>query len=151
LKKLLLALTILTFLLLPRVAFCLPDFPATDHRWSNLGLFFAKHNCPPINNYLIDDYITSADKYNIPYTLLPAISIQESSCGRHQRLNNWFGWNSARTGFQSVAGGIDFVSQQLANARYYKNKTISQKLTSYNPNPEYGPKILRLMKEISNE
>jgi hypothetical protein len=151
LKKLLLALTILTFLLLPQIAFCLPDFPPADHRWSNLGLFFAKYHCPDINQTLIDDYITSADKYNIPYTLLPAISVLESSCGRHQRFNNWWGWNSANSGFPSLADGIDFIQSQLASGRYYKDKTINQKLRAYNPNPEYAGKVERLMKEISNE
>jgi hypothetical protein len=146
--KILIILSILVGLLLPRVAFCLPDFPAADHRWSNLGLFFAKYNCPDINQTLIDNYISSADKYNIPYTLLPAISVLESSCGRHQRFNNWWGWNSARSGFPSLVDGIDFVTSQLASGRYYNDKTITQKLRAYNPNPEYAPKIMGLMGEI---
>jgi len=136
------------FLLLPRVAFCLPDFPPADHRWSNLGLVFAKYKCPKKTYQLIDDYITSADKYSVSYTLLPAISLLESSCGRHQRFNNWWGWNSANSGFPSLADGIDFVQSQLANGRYYKDKPIAQKLRAYNPNPEYAPKIMGLMKEI---
>ena len=151
LKKILFTLTLLTFLLLPQIAFCLPDFPPADHRWSNLGLFFAKHKCPDINQTLIDDYISSADKYNIPYSLLPAISVIESTCGRHQQFNNWWGFWSATHGFTSVPQGIDFVSSQLASGRYYKDKTINQKLRAYNPNPEYAGKVERFMKEISNE
>jgi hypothetical protein len=63
-------------------------------------------------------------------------------------LNNWLGWNSAKTGFTSVPAGIVFVSEKLANGRYYKDKTLNQKLKAYNPNALYAPKIKALMKEI---
>jgi hypothetical protein len=123
--------------------------PNLGIRAVKLGKFLEAHNCP--KPYYIDEYLSSADKYQIPYELLPAISIQESSCGRHRRLNNWWGWNSARTGFVSVAAGIDFVAQQLSTSRYYKGKSLTQILNAYNPNPLYAPKIIGLMKEISNE
>lgn len=133
-------------LLLPRVAFCLPDFPAADHRWSNLHQFFSKYKCP--EPHYEDAYIQAANTYNLDYRLLPAISIIESTCGKHQRYSNWWGFWSATKGFDSVPEGIDFVSSQLASGRYYKDKTINQKLRAYNPNPEYAGKVERLMKEI---
>lgn len=121
-----------------------------DTRAVKLGKFFEQHNCP--KPYYIDDYLSSSDKYNISYTLLPSIAIIESQCGRHFRYNNFWGWNSAKTGFKSVAEGIDFVLSQLANGRYYKNKTLEQKLKSYNSvNPTYGKTIKSLMVQIDNE
>jgi hypothetical protein len=146
--KILIILSILVGLLLPRVAFCLPNFPAADHRWSNLGLFFAKYHCPDINQTLIDDYISSADKYNIPYTLLPAISIIESQCGKHQRYSNWWGFWSATKGFDSVPEGIEYVTSQLAEGKYYKGLTTRQKLRRYCPNPTYPDRVLTLMQQI---
>ncbi len=118
-----------------------------------LGLFFRKFNCPDFNYGLIDTYIHAADQNGIDYRILPAISVQESSCGRHYplRTNNLWGWDSARTGFASIPEGIGFVSAQLAGGRYYAGKTIDQKLRAYNPNPVYAGKVERLMKEISND
>jgi hypothetical protein len=124
-----------------------------DPREAALSLFFQHHNCPPINYQLISDYLESADAYGTDYRLLPAISVQESSCLKHYLVasfNGW-GWNSARTGFASLQSGIDFISRQLADGHYYAHKSIEAKLRAYNPNPEYGPKIMGLMKEIENE
>jgi hypothetical protein len=124
-----------------------------DERALRLGRFFEKHKCPTFNYELIDDYINAADKYQIPYPLLPDISLQESTCGKHYPVStrNIFGWNSAKSGFASLSESIDFVSDKLANGRYYANKSITKKLNAYNPNPEYAPKILRFMAEIENQ
>ena len=114
--------------------------------------FFQHYNAPL--PYYITDYLNASNKYNLDYRLLPAISVQESGAGRHacgDGIRRWgFGSCKGYT-FKSVAEGIDYVSNTLALGSYYRGKTISQKLTSYNPNPEYPAKILRLMKEISNE
>lgn len=118
-----------------------------DHRTSEVSGFMLKHQCP--KPYYIKEYLNAADKYNLDYRLLPAISIQESSCGRHYRFNNYWGWNSARTGFESVQYGIDFVTGQLSEGHYYKNKTITQKLKTYNSeNPEYYKEVLHLMDQM---
>lgn len=124
-----------------------------DVRAVKLGLFFDKYKCPTLNYQLIDDYINAADRYQIPYNLLPAISIQESTCGKHFPVHtaNLWGWNSAKSGFADLPQGVDFVSERLANGRYYANKSITKKLNAYNPNPEYAPKILRFMAEIENQ
>jgi hypothetical protein len=148
LKQILFTLILLTFLLLPRVAFCLPDFPAADHRAANLHQFFSKYKCPePYNE---DAYVQAANAYNLDYRILPAVSVQESSCGKHYPVvtNNLWGWDSAQTGFGSIREGIDFVSEQLAGGRHYQGKSLIQKLRAYNPNAEYAPKIMALMKEI---
>lgn len=141
-KKLIYLLAVLIALAIPSHAkeAGLPEVkqPSLDIRALKLEAFFIKHKCP--QPYYTNDYLSSADKYNIPFILLPAISVAESSCGRHQRYNNWWGYWSDSKGFSSVSEGVDYVSSQLANGRYYKGKTLDQILRAYNPNPSYTPK-----------
>lgn len=122
-----------------------------DPRISKLTQFFTHYNCSKVSFDEISDYLHAADQNNLDYRILPAISVIESSCGRHYPpdTNNLWGWNSARTGFASIPEGIGFVSEQLAGGRHYAGKTIDQKLRAYNPNPAYAGEVERLMKEIS--
>lgn len=120
-----------------------------DERYQKLETFFIKYKCP--QPYYVDEYIQSADRHLLPYTLLPAISLQESSCGRRfpKGTNNHWGWNHGRQKFTSVPAGIDFISDKLANGRYYKGKTIAKKLYAYNPFAYYPPKIINIMNSIN--
>ena len=120
------------------------------HVRANLVRFFDHYHCPQINYDLIGQYIAVADKYQLPYTLLPSISLQESTCFEHYRLNNAWGWASARTGFQSPGDGIEFISNQLANGKYYAGKTIEQKLVSYN-SLQYAKRVEQIMQEIETQ
>jgi hypothetical protein len=121
-----------------------------EYRSDRLTEFFVSHYCPALNDQLIPAYLDAAFRYNLDYRFLPAISIQESSCAKHYPPDsrNLWGWASARVGFESFQSGIDFVSSQLANGHYYAGKTLEGKLHSYNPEPSYAPKIIRLMEEI---
>lgn len=115
--------------------------------------FFDHYSCPGFNYFLIGKYLNAAKRYQIPYNLLPAISIQESTCGKHFPVHtaNLWGWNSAKSGFADLPQGIDFVSERLANGHYYANKSTTKKLNAYNPNPEYAPRVERFMAEIENQ
>lgn len=119
--------------------------PMMDSRAIALGNYFSKHNCPLLP--YVDDFIAAADKYNIDYRLLPAISIHESTCGKRYPFNTYnpFGWNSARTKFTSIPAAIDFITGQLANGKYYAGKTIRQKLHSYCPSPNYPTETINYM------
>ena len=125
---------------------------ALDIRAVKLQEFFSRSKCAAEAFELIDIYLESADKYGNDYRLLPAISIQESSC--HKRYpghtRNPWGWASARVGFDSLQVGVDFISDKLANGKYYAGKTLEGKLQAYNPNPEYTLKIKLLMEQIEN-
>lgn len=123
-----------------------------DIRAVRLQEFFTRYKCPEEAFNLINAYLEEADKYANDYRLLPAISVQESSC--HKRyprhtFNPW-GWASARVGFDSLQAGVSFISDKLANGKYYAGKTLEGKLRSYNPNPEYTIKIKSLMGQIEN-
>ena len=120
-----------------------------DSRAVKLADFFKEHHCP--QPYLISEYLRAADKYRIDYRLLPAVSVRESTCGMHARWNNRWGWDSARTGFESLARGIEFIARQLAQGRPYRGKSLDQKLHTYNPNPYYAKEVLQLMRDIDSD
>lgn len=121
-----------------------------DHRASELQKFMVKYKCP--KPFYITEYINAADKYKLDYRLLASISVQESSCGRHacgDGIRRW-GYGSCKGyNFTSVASGIDFVSNALANGNYYRGKTLIQKLKTYNSeNPLYYNQIINLMGQM---
>jgi hypothetical protein len=122
-----------------------PPQPA-DERGLKLQAFFESYRCPA--PYHVEDYLKEADKNAIDYRLLPAISVRESTCGRHARLNNHWGWDSARSGFSSVKAGIRYVARKLALGHSYKDKTVQGKLETYNPELQYAAEIRQLMDEI---
>jgi hypothetical protein len=123
-----------------------PAQPA-DERRLKLQAFFESYRCPA--PYHVEDYLREADKNAIDYRLLPAISVRESTCGRHGRLNNHWGWDSARSGFSSVKAGIRYLTRTLAVGPRYKDKTVDGKLKIYNPNLRYVAEVMHLMDEIS--
>ncbi len=119
-----------------------------DNRIARLETFFRAHHCPA--PFLTNEYVAAADAYSIDYRLLPAVSVRESTCGLYARLNNRWGWNSAKSGFITLAHGIQHIARELAEGKYYRGKTVEDKLRMYNPNPAYPGEILRLMQEIDS-
>jgi hypothetical protein len=117
-----------------------------DQRHAKLETFFQSFGCPA--PYHVKEYLGAADTYAIDYRLLPAISVLESTCGIYQRENNRWGWASARKGFASFRAGLEFIAHQLAEGRYYKNKTLEEKVHMYNPRPQYARLMERLMRQI---
>jgi hypothetical protein len=130
---------------LARAANAPPQPP--DERRLKLQAFFKAYQCPA--PYYVEDYLKEADKNAIDYRLLPAISVRESTCGRHARLNNHWGWDSARSGFSSVKAGIHYLARTLALSPRYKDKTVEAKLKTYNPIVQYAAEVKHLMEEIS--
>jgi hypothetical protein len=117
-----------------------------DQRHAKLEAFFQSFGCPA--PYHVKEYLGAADTYAIDYRLLPAISVLESTCGIYQRENNRWGWASARKGFASFRAGLEYIAHQLANGRYYKNKTLQEKVHMYNPRPQYARQLESLMRKI---
>ena len=122
--------------------------PPADERRLKLQAFFQSYRCPA--PYHVDAYLTEADKNAIDYRLLPAISVRESTCGRHSRLNNHWGWDSARSGFSSVKAGIRYLARTLALGPRYRDQNIDGKLKIYNPKLQYTAEVKRLMEEIED-
>ena len=127
-----------------------PPLVLSDLRVEKLETFFQSYGCPEPHH--VQDYLLAADAYGLDYRLLPALSVRESTCGWHARWNNFWGWDSAQTGFESVTRGIDFVSRRLAFGRYYCGKTVDEKLRTYNQsNPAYADEVRKLMQEIEGD
>src|SRR5713101_1010364 len=93
-------------------------FTLHDERHDRLEAFFQSFGCPAPHH--VKEYVGAADAYLIDYRLLPAISVLESTCGIYQRLNNRWGWDSARRGFSSFRAGLEYIARQLAEGRYYR-------------------------------
>ncbi len=97
-------------------------------------------------------FVKAAEKCHLDWRLLPAISVRESSGGKHLMNNNPFGWGSAQIKFKDFNQAIDVVSDNLcgynaATAQYYKDKSTYQILWSYNGSvlPEYPNEVLAIM------
>lgn len=96
-----------------------------------------------------------ADIHGLDWRLLPAISIRETSGGKHlcknpKAPNNPFGWGSCRIGFSSIDKAIETVGFKLENLSIYQGKTTKQKLYHYNGTvvPTYPNEVLVIMDKI---
>ncbi len=124
-----------------------------DNRASRLDNYFDKYRMP-LAGYG-DKFIEVADSCGIDWRLLPAISVQESTGGKYMRLNNPFGWASAKIGFKDFEEAIEIVGMNLCGlnektASYYKDKTTYQKLWSYNGtvNHSYPSRVIAIMEKF---
>ena len=119
-----------------------------DDRYDKLESFFQSFGCPA--PHYVNEYLGAADSNAIDYRLLPAISVLESTCGIYQRLNNRWGWDSARKGFSSFRAGLQYIARQLSQGRFYRNKSLEEKVHMYNPNPQYARLVRKLMLKIDD-
>lgn len=117
-----------------------------DQRVQRLEAFFKAYGCP--QPYYIQDYLRAADAYQIDYRILPALSLRESTCGIHANANNYWGWDSGRSRFESIEAGIEYISLQLAEGVRYRDKALEDKLRTYNPYPRYVKEVKNLMRRI---
>ena len=96
--------------------------------------------------------IEIADKYNLDWRLLPAISVRESSGGKQMCKNNPFGWGSCKITFNSLNEAIEIVGYKLFNLPVYKDKTTERKLYYYNGTvlPSYPSEVIAIMNSIGS-
>lgn len=117
-----------------------------DPRTARLYEYLEKRDLP-VKIYAAD-FVRAADEYSLDWRLLPSISIVESTGGKYFKNNNVFGWANGEQRFGSVRHGIYRVAHQLHHGRAYRGKDVPAKLATYNSNPEYRAKVLRLMDQI---
>lgn len=119
-----------------------------DTRALQIDNYFKAHKMP------LDGYgkqmVEVADKYNLDWRLLPAISVRESSGGLHMCKNNPFGWGSCKITFNSLNEAIETVGYKLANLQVYKDKTTWKKLYYYNGTviASYPDEVVAIMNKI---
>lgn len=109
------------------------EFKTLD-REQKLKVFLAKYNSPMIEN--ADTFIEVADKYNLDYRLLPAISCVESTCGRFllQGSHNPFGWGGGYIMFDSFDASIERVGRGLSEIYISRGLDTPEKMS-----PVYAP------------
>jgi len=124
--------------------------PPPDPRIAELTAFMDAHHFE--KPYYAADIIGAADKNHIDFRLLPVIEYLESSGGKRyiQNSANPFGWNSDRTGFNSIPDAIDYISSELGSNPHYAGKTDTGKLNAYNGRAEYTDRALILINQIHN-
>ena len=113
--------------------------------------FFADRDMPLAG--FGDKFVKVADACGLDWRLLPAISIRESSGGKHLMNRNPFGWGSAKIPFKNFNEAIEVVSKNLCGlspgtAQYYKDKTVYEKLWAYNGTVlhSYPDEVIAIMK-----
>jgi hypothetical protein len=119
---------------------------ADDPRLRLIWQYFADRDCPLRDSAA--DFLAAADQNELDWRLLPSISMIESSGGKDYRNNNVFGWDSCREPFSSVQAGIHFVASRLSKSKLYKDKSLDQKLSTYNPQPEYAHRVRAVMRAL---
>lgn len=105
--------------------------------------------------------VIEAEKHDIDWRLIPAISIRESTGGIHQCKSvtySPFGFGSCKINFKSYDHAIEIVATNLGGnnprtARAYAGKTTKGILQAYNPPSivaNYAYEVMDLMDKIEN-
>jgi len=105
-----------------------------DSRYLILTLFLQKINSPLKDE--AEKIITEADKNNLDWRLLPAITGVESSFGKRIPLNSYnaYGWANGQYHFKSWESSIEIVSRALKTNYADKGaKSVKKIARVYNP------------------
>jgi hypothetical protein len=119
---------------------------ADDPRLLKLERFFQELNSPA--HAIAKEFLAAADRYALDWRLLPSLSILESGGGRECKNNNIMGWDSCRQKFSSAAAGVHHVAERLTVSKLYRNKSLDEKLRTYNPHPGYPQRVMKLMDRL---
>ena len=96
-------------------------------------------------------FVQVADKYNLPYELLPSICMAESTGFKASVGNNGFGFgctdSSSCVAYDSKDQAIEEVARELSEGDLYVDKTIEGKLVMYNGKP-YSQRVAGIMMQI---
>ena len=127
-----------------------PKTAAYDYRIRVLKAYLLKHNSP-LADYS-EEFIKTADKYNIDWRLVPAISGVESTFGKRIPKNsfNAYGWANGKYSFNSWEHSIEVVSKTLRERYMDKGATsIGQIARIYAPpSSTWAAKVRFFMRKI---
>ena len=129
---------------------------------AKIDAYFAKYDMPLSGHGM--DFVKAAKENDIPSTFMAAISIVETTGGKHMckntdAENNPFGYGSCKDGFEykSLTDAINQLSAHIGGnkektAKYYKDKDIDVVLKRYNSViPTYASKVKKYMKLINEQ
>lgn len=122
-------------------------------RAEKIDAFFAARNAP-LEGYGMK-FVEEAEKNDIDWRLLAAISVIESNGGKQackKADNSVLGYGSCKMDFKSIDHSIEVVSMKISGTdsrHYHKDMTIAQILKKYNSViPTYFQKVTKVMKMI---
>jgi hypothetical protein len=125
-----------------------------------IDAYFEKYNMPLKGKGM--KMVEEAEKNEIDWRLLAAISVRESTGGKYackKATNNPFGWGSCKIGFETMDQAIETVARNLGGnnprtAYHYEDKTTREILNAYNPPsiiPKYTDQVIAIMNSIGEE
>lgn len=106
--------------------------------------------------------VIEAEKNDLDWRLLPAISIRESTGGKFACKKvkfSAFGWGSCKINFKSYDESIEIIARNLGGnnpktSHHYDEKTTAEILKAYNPPsviPNYVKQVFKIMESIGEE
>lgn len=121
-----------------------------------IDIYFKQRSMPLAGHG--EQFVAVAEKYGLPYNLLPAIAVRESSGGKFLINNNPFGWGSAKIKFSNFDESIEAVGRNLGGANprtaaYYSGNSVRAKLYNYNGTVinGYEDEVMAIMDKIDIE
>lgn len=130
--------------------------PSEKSEATAIDAYFKAHNMPLEGTGL--KMVQEAEKNDLDWRLLPALSVIESTGGRHackKATHSFFGWGSCKIDFNSNEEAIEVVAKNLGGNnpntdQHYAGKTTEEILKKYNSViPHYAQKVTNVMDEIS--
>lgn len=124
---------------------------------AKIDAYFANGNMP-LEGYGMK-MVLEAEKNDIPWALIPAIAVRESTGGKYACKSvsySAFGWGSCKISFKSYDHAIESLAKNLGGnnpktARYYADKSVEGILRTYNPPsvvPKYAEQVIAVMNKI---
>lgn len=127
-----------------------------------IDAYFDKYDMPLVGMGM--KMAIEARDNGLDYRLIPAISVIETTGGKHmcknpKGENNPFGWGSCKIGFSSIEESIEKIAWNLGGKnpktdQHYAGKTTEEILRKYNPPsivPNYTQKVMKVMNSIGQE
>lgn len=128
-----------------------------EEKAAMIDAYFASKGMP-LKGYGLK-MVLEAEKNDLDWRILPAISVRESTGGKHackSVSNSPFGWGSCKISFKTMDESIETVARNLGGnnprtAHHYDDKTTLQILRAYNPPsivPKYAEQVIAIMNAI---
>ena len=129
--------------------------PSTKTKADAIDAYFKSHKMPLEGTGL--KMVQEAEKNDLDWRLLPALSVIESTGGRHackKATHSFFGWGSCKIDFNSDEEAIETVAKNLGGNnpntdQHYAGKTTFGILRKYNSYiKKYPEQVIGIMDEI---
>ena len=128
----------------------LSSCPTVDPRVTKLHAYLEK-NKSPLTDYA-DEFVKYADKYELDWRLLPAISGVESTFGKHIPFNSYnaYGWANGGYKFTSWEDSIEHVTMTLRTKYVDRGVDTLPEISRVYcpPNPLWWTKVKFFMDKI---